>query len=144
MRNFNINYKPAKIYNNSKKLETKYKKLSEINSSTIVLLAITTTAKADDNILALADIYSTHEMIDNDFDSLYLPCVASKKTCIVTQNKLMIKIDGKLDKIHLVLWKSYHSASFISKTYATILLNGKTQKHWSVYLCLKDKFVNTF
>lgn len=83
MRSFNINYKPAKIYSNSKELEIENKKLLKIDSSTIVLPAIVAIAKDDENTLAPANIYSTHIIFDNDFNSLYLLYIASEKTCIV-------------------------------------------------------------
>lgn len=40
---------------------------------------------------------------NNDFDSLYIPCITSKQTNIVLRNKLMNKVNKKLDKVHVDL-----------------------------------------
>ena len=46
----------------------------------------------------------------------------------------MTKVDDKLDEIYIDLWGPYYPALISGKTYATILLNAKTQKTWVIYL----------
>ena len=73
-----------------------------------------------------------------------LSYVASKQTRVVIRNKLITKIDEKLDKVDVKMKKLHHSLYLSVKAYTIILLNAKTQKTWVFYLRLKDEFVNAF
>lgn len=81
---------------------------------------------------------------DNDFDCLWMPCIASKQTCVIFQNKPITKINKKTDKVHINLWGPYYPPFLSRTTYTIILLDTKTQKLWVKYLQFKDKFVNIF
>lgn len=81
---------------------------------------------------------------EDDFNSIYLPCIASKQTCMTVYNKAMTEVDEKLDEVHVNLWGPHYPASFSEKTYAAILLDAKTQKTWVSYLCSKNEFVDVF
>lgn len=41
--------------------------------------------------------------LENDFDSLCTPYIANKQTCIISQNKLMTKVNEKLNKVYVNL-----------------------------------------
>lgn len=83
-------------------------------------------------------------IINNNFNSFYSLCIASKQTNVVVQNKPMNNVKKKLDKVHVDLWGPHHLIFLSKKTYTAILLDTKTWKSWIAYLCLKDKFVDVF
>ena len=56
----------------------------------------------------------------------------------------MIKVNKKLDIVHIDFWEPYYPISIGSKTYVTILFDAKTQKTWVIYLWSKDEFIDTF
>lgn len=142
MEDFNIEYNLAKVYSDSKESEPEAEKLPSPSSHTPEANSPIGTIPAQSYTSSSEAL--VHTIIDNDFDSLCLPCVANKQTRIVIQNKPMTKVEGKFDEVHVDLWRPQHPASLSGKTYAAILLNAKTRKTWVIYLWSKDKFVNAF
>lgn len=142
MGDFNTEYDPAEVYSDSEESEPEAERspspsphTSEANSpvGTIPAQSYANSSEA-----------SARTIIDNDFDSLCSPCVASKQTCVVIRSKPMTKVEGKLDEVHVDLWGPHHPASLSGKTYAAILLDAKTRKTWVIYLRSKDEFIDAF
>lgn len=101
MGDFNTKYDPVKVYSDSKESELEAERspspslyTPEANSPVDTLPAQFYTSLLE----ALAYI-----IIDNNFDNFCLPCVASKQTCVVIQNKPITKVEGKLDEVHVNL-----------------------------------------
>lgn len=84
------------------------------------------------------------QLPDSYFDSICNPCIISKQTQVVMQNKLMTEATINLEKVQADLWGPHYLSLLFGKTYATILLDATTQKSWIVYLKSKDEFVNIF
>lgn len=76
--------------------------------------------------IELASKFANAMTINNNFNSFYSLCIASKQTHVVIQNKPMSNIEEKLDKVHVDLWGPHHLALLSEKTYAAILLDTKT------------------
>lgn len=108
MENFDIKYNQVKIYSDSKESKPKNKRLPLPLILPLSLLATILSAKIDLGSLETNIVYI---IINNNFDSLYLPCVASKQTYIVVQSKTITKLDGKFNELHVNLWGPHHSAS---------------------------------
>lgn len=88
MRNFNTQYNLAKVYNNFKEFKLEDKKnptVAHVNNIDIVILEI--------NLVYI--------IIDNNFDSFSLSCIASKQIYIIICNKSMTKVKDKFDKIYI-------------------------------------------
>ena len=137
MGDFNSAYDPTEVYSDSKQSGSDNQTGShddEHPNSKIAPIFTTTLTKA--SLLATST--------DNNFDSLYTPCIASKQTRVVIQNKPMTEVNEKLEEVHVNLWGSHYPPSLSGKTYAAILLDAKTRKSWVVYLRSKDEFVDTF
>lgn len=81
--------------------------------------------------------------LDN-LDKLYMPCVGSKSTRIVRQNKSMTVTTSKLEEVHADLWGPHDPLSRSGSTYAAILMCEHTKKTWTLYLRGKDEFIDAF
>lgn len=129
MRDFSAKYNLIKVYSNLEysKFDLKIKNQPK---------AIYKNNLTSNNLVQIAT--------KDNFNSICLPCIATKQICRTDYNKMMTKIDKKLDKIHVNLWGPHYSTLLLEKTYAAILLDTKTQKTWIFYLCSKNKFVNLF
>lgn len=141
MGNFDVEYDSAEVYSDSEESEPEDERLLSPLTSPPSPSAATPPAKFDSGSLETNIACTT---IDNDFDSLCSPCVASNQTRVVVRSKPMTKVDGKLDEVHVDLWGPHHPASLSGKSYAAILLDAKTRKTWVIYLRSKDEFVDAF
>lgn len=54
----------------------------------------------------------------------------------------MSKVEEKLNKVHINLWRPHYLALLAGKSYNAILLDAKTQRIRVIYLYLKNKFVH--
>lgn len=142
MGDFNTKYDPAKIYSDSKKSELEAERLPSPSSHTPKVNSLVGTIPAE-SYASLSEA-SARTIIDNNFNSFCSPCVASKQTHVVIQNKLIIKVEEKLDEMHVNLWGLHHPTSLSGKTYAPIILDTKSRKTWVIYLRSKDEFVDVF
>lgn len=125
MGNFNTEYNPVKAYSNSEESETKVEKLPLLSPhipKTNSQIGITLAQSYASLSKALMRI-----IINNNCNSFCL-AVANKQTYVIIWNKPMTKIEEKLNKMHIDLYKSYHLVSLSSTTYAVIFLDAKTQK----------------
>lgn len=77
-------------------------------------------------------------------DKLCTPCVGSKSTRVVRQNKSMTATTKKLEEVHANLWGPYDPLSQSGSVYSAILMCKHTRKSWMLYLKGKDDFVNAF
>ena len=137
MGDFNSAYNPTEVYSDSEQSGSDDQTGSHDDkhpNSKIALISTTTLTKA--SLLATST--------DNNFYSLCTPCIASKETRVVIQNKPMTKVNEKLEEVHADLWGLHYPPSLSGKTYAAILLDAKTRKSWVVYLRSKDEFVDAF
>lgn len=123
MGDFNAEYKPAEVYSNSEQFDSDNE----------------ATEERPEPLRA-----STSHAINNDFDSLCAPCLASKQTRVVNRSKPMTEVKEMLEEVHVDLWGPHNPPSLSGKTYAAILLNAKTRKTWVHYLRSKDEFVDVF
>lgn len=85
MGDFNKAYGSIKIYNNSK----------QSNNNNL---------SNNKGFIFIAKVLLLIFLSNNNFDSLYILYVASKKTSIVFRNKLMNKINKKLVKVYIYFW----------------------------------------
>lgn len=106
--NFSKVYNPTKVYNN---FEQSNNNLSN-----------------NKGLFPKAKVLLLASLSDNNFDSLCTPYIASKQTYIVLRNKPISKISKKLDKVFVDFCEPQYPLSLLEKTYATILLDTKTQK----------------
>lgn len=94
MGDFNSAYNPTKVYSNSKQSGSDDQIGSHddkhFNSKIAPISTITLT-----KVSLLATL------IDNNFDSLCIFCIASKQTRVVIQNKPMIKVNKKLEEVYV-------------------------------------------
>lgn len=98
---FNTKYDLAKVYSNFEESELEVERLPspslhipEANSPVGIIPAQSYTSLSE---------ASARTIIDNNFDSFCLPCVASKQTHVIIRNKPMIKVEGKLNEVHVDL-----------------------------------------
>lgn len=108
MGNFNKVYNLIKVCSNSKQ--------SNNNSSNNIYLV--SAAKA--LLLALS--------LNNNFNCLCTLCITSKQTQILRKNKLISKVNKKLNEIYVDPWGPYYPPSLFGKIHVIILLDAKTQK----------------
>lgn len=137
MGDFNSAYDPIEVYSDSEQSGSNNQTGSHNNehpNSEIAPISTTTFTKA--SLLAIST--------DNDFDSLCTPCIASKQTRVVIQNKPMTEVNKKLKEVHVDLWGPHYPPSLSGKMYAAILLDAKMRKSWVMYLRSKDEFVDAF
>lgn len=137
MGDFNSAYNPSEVYSDFEQSGSDDQTGShddKHSNSKIAPISTTTLTKA--SLLATST--------DNNFDSLCTPCIASKQTRVVIQNKPMTKVNEKLEEVHVDLWGPHYPPSLSGKTYAAILLDGKTRKSLVMYLRSKDEFVDAF
>lgn len=135
IKNFNMDYNFVKVYSNFKDSKAKSK---EVIWSMPIFPAIIYITLTDNSA------YMTINNTNSNFDTLYLSYIASKQTQIIICNKLMTKIDKKLDEVYINLWRPYYLLALSNKAYAIILLNAKTRKTWAFYLYFKNEFMNAF
>lgn len=122
---FDIEYDFTKVYSKLKESKLEDEKLSQLWTSPLPLSPTILPTKISFGLLKTNIVCTT---IDNDFNSLYLFCMASKQTHVVVQSKLIIKIDEKLDKVHVNLWEPHYFALLSRKSHVAIFLNAKTRK----------------
>ena len=77
-------------------------------------------------------------------DKICAPCVGSKSTRILRQNKSMTATTKKLEEVHADLWGPHDPPSQSGSIYAAILICEHTRKTWTLYLKGKDDFVDAF
>lgn len=137
MGDFNKEYDPTEIYSDSEQPSSDNDDAADLDqpdtTQTDQLPATSNTA--------MSSLLTTP---DNDFDSLCTPCIASKQTRVVVQNKAMTKAKEKLDEVHVDLWGPHYPPSLSGKTYAAILVDANMRKSWVAYLRSKDEFVDAF
>lgn len=110
MGDFSAKYNPTEVYNNLKysKSNSKIKSQPKITNK--------------NNFYFDNSVYIATEI---NFNSICLSCIASKQTCTIVCNTVMIEVDKKLYKIHIDLWGLHYSALLLGKTNAPILLDAK-------------------
>lgn len=96
------------------------------------------------NVDSLLIIVSSVRQDGNQMDKLYAPCIGSKFTQIMRQNKTMILTIKKFEKVHADLWGLHHPPSQSESVYAAIFIQEHTWKTWTLYLRNKDNFVDIF
>lgn len=80
----------------------------------------------------------------NILDKIYVPCVKSRLTETLKQNKSMTTITNKLEDVHTDFWGPYDPFSQSENIYTAILICKHICKIWTLYLKEKDDFVDTF
>lgn len=81
---------------------------------------------------------------NNILNKLCTPCVGSKSTRVVRQNKSMTATTSKLEKVHIDFWGPQNPPSQSGSAYAAILMCKYSKKTWTLYLHGKDDFVDAF
>lgn len=114
MGNFNLKYNPTKVYSNSEGSGLEHKDegilpgLDTTSSIAIPNILVTNIVIRTNGELATSSVCTA---MNQDFDTLYSPCIASKQTCVVIRNKSMTIVKEKLDKVHINLWGLHHPKS---------------------------------
>lgn len=153
IKSFDNAYNIIEIYSNSKQfdLDNNYNQLKYPNSSNDNYAnypkhfnnSMPVHAKKTYSFIPSAKTSALSSPLNNDFDSLCTPYIASKQTRIVINNKLMIEVKEKLEEVYVNLWGPHFPPSLLEKTYAALLLDAKIQKSCVMYLQSKYEFVNT-
>lgn len=72
------------------------------------------------------------------------PYVGSKSTRVVKRDKIMTLTTNKLKEVHIDLWGPHNPSSQFESGYATIFMCEHIWKMWTLYLQVKDNFVDAF
>lgn len=98
MRDFNAVYDLTKISSDSEKSDCKLDDQYPMPIKTITPFTKTPLIESKPNLVNLANA-----IMENNFDSLYSSCKASKQIRALIQKKPIIEIDEKLHKVHVDL-----------------------------------------
>ncbi len=96
-------------------------------------------------ILGSDSVHLTKKNNENDvLNKLFTPCVGSKSTWVIRQNKSMKPTTNKREEVHMDLWGPHDLPPQSGSVYAAILMYEHTRKTWTLYLQGKDDFVDVF
>ncbi len=101
IEDFNTEYDPEEVYNDLEQSTSD----NNIEAKTIQEVP---------KLLTTFVSYAT----ENNFDSIYTPCIASKQTRVVNQSKSMTEVKEKLEEVYVNLWGPHNLPLFFGKMWA--------------------------